>query len=53
MPETNNNNEHTSVYYLAKKYYPDMWSKDRLRALVRANKLSLEEYKELTNEEFL
>ncbi len=36
-----------NVYELAKKYYPDLWSDARLRALVEAGKLTEEEYKEI------
>lgn len=36
-----------NVYELAKKYYPDLWSKARLSALVKAGKLTEEEYKEI------
>lgn len=39
-----------SVYELAKKYYPELWGKDRLIALVEAGKLTEEEYKEITGE---
>ena len=32
-----------TVYELAKKYYPQLWSKERIEALVRAGKLTEEE----------
>lgn len=32
---------------MAKKYYPDLWSKDRLIALVNAGKLTGDEYIEI------
>lgn len=37
-----------SVYELAKKYYPTLWSIDRLRALVAAGKLTQEQFDEIT-----
>lgn len=36
-----------SVYELAKKYYPRLWDKARLVALVEAGKLTEAEYQEL------
>jgi len=36
-----------SVYELAKKYYPRLWDKSRLEALVRAGRLTEEEAKEI------
>lgn len=39
-----------SVYELAKKYYPRLWDKSRLDALVQAGRLTEEEYKEITGE---
>ena len=33
---------------LAKFYYPTLWSKERLKALVSAGKLSKEDYAEIT-----
>lgn len=41
-----------SPFEMAKRYYPVLWSKDRLEALVRAKKLTPEEYKQITGEEF-
>lgn len=40
-----------SVYELAKKYYPRLWDKSRLRALVAAGRLTEEKYKKITGEE--
>lgn len=40
-----------SVYELAKKYYPRLWGKDRLMALVAAGRLTQQEYLEITGEE--
>ena len=40
-----------NVYELAKKYYPALWPKDRIEALVRAGKLTEEEAKEGTGED--
>ena len=37
-----------SVFEMAKKYYPKMWDIDRLNALLKAGKLTEEEYKEIT-----
>ena len=37
-----------TVYEMAKKYYPRLWSIERVEALYKAGKLSEEEYKELT-----
>lgn len=39
-----------SVYELAKKYYPRLWDKPRLEALVQAGRLTAEEMAELTGE---
>lgn len=39
----------TSTYELAKQYYPRLWSKDRLKALLSAGKLTEMEYYELVN----
>ena len=36
-----------SVYELAKKYYPRLWDKARLVALVEAGKLTEAEYQKL------
>ena len=41
-----------SVYEMAKQYYPKLWDKKRLIALVKANKLTKEEYKEITGEAY-
>lgn len=40
------------VKELAKKYYPDLWDIDRIKALVKAGKLTKEEYKEVTGETY-
>ncbi len=39
-----------AVFEMAKKYYPRLWGKDRLAALVAAGKLTAEQYKEITSE---
>lgn len=39
-----------SVFDLAKKYYPRLWSRERLEALVRAGKLTGEQIREITRE---
>ena len=36
-----------TVYEMAKQYYPRLWGKDRLEALVRAGKLTAEEMAEI------
>ena len=36
-----------SVYELAKKYYPRLWDRERLEALLAAGKLTQEEYDSL------
>ena len=41
-----------NVFEMAKKYYPKLWSKERLKALVKAGKLTEEEYTSLTGEEY-
>lgn len=40
-----------TVYEMAKQYYPRLWSKARLNALLTAGKLTQKEYNELVNEE--
>ena len=40
-----------TAYEMAKKYYPRLWSKERLLALVQAEKLTEAEYKEITGDE--
>ncbi len=40
-----------SVVELAKKYYPQLWDKARLDALVKAGRLTEAEYEEITGEE--
>lgn len=37
-----------AVFDLAKKYYPQYWSKERLDVLLAKKKLTQEEYDELT-----
>lgn len=41
-----------TVFELAKKYYPRLWGKERLASLVEANKLTAEQYEELTGEAY-
>ena len=41
-----------TVKEMAEKYYPNLWSIDRLKALVVAGKLSEEDFKEITGEEY-
>lgn len=39
------------VYEMAKKYYPRLWSKERIDALYEAGKLTEEEYKSIIAED--
>lgn len=41
-----------TVFEMAKKYYPKLWDKKRLIALVKAGKLTAEEYKEITGDDY-
>ena len=36
-----------SVYELAQKYYPRLWDRERLKALLAAGRLSQEEFDQL------
>lgn len=40
------------AFELAKKYYPEYWGEDRLNNLVRLNKLTAEQYKEITGKDY-
>lgn len=40
-----------SVYEMAKKYYPKLWSRERLRRLVEAGRLTEAQYREIVGEE--
>lgn len=40
-----------SVYEMAIKYYPFLWSIDRLRMLVENKKLSAEEFEKITGKQ--
>jgi len=42
-----------NVYELVKKYYPVLWPIERLKALVAANKLTAEQYKEITGDDYV
>ena len=42
-----------TVYEMAVKYYPRLWDKDRLLALVQAGKLSEGQYHDITGEEYM
>ena len=37
-----------TVYELSKKYYPHLWSAERIEALYKAGKLTKEEYEKQT-----
>ena len=41
-----------AVKNLAEKYYPAMWDKERLVALVEAGKLTIAEYEAVTGEKY-
>lgn len=40
-----------SVYELAQKYYPRLWDRERLEALLAAGRLSQEEFDQLVGRE--
>lgn len=40
-----------SVYDLARKYYPRLWDRERLEALLAAGRLSQEEFDQLVETE--
>lgn len=40
-----------SVYELAQKYYPRLWDRERLEALLAAGRLSQEEFDRLVDRE--
>lgn len=40
-----------SVLNLARRYYPRLWDKSRLEALVENGKLTAEEYREIVGDE--
>lgn len=42
-----------TVYEMAKRYYPRLWDKSRIAALVTAGKLTAEEYEEITGEKYV
>ena len=42
-----------TAFEMAQKYYPVLWSKERLRALVDFDKLTPEEYKTITGETYV
>lgn len=42
----------SKAYKLAKKYYPGLWNKAKLRELVEADLLTAEEFEELTGEPY-
>lgn len=39
-----------TTYEMARRYYPRLWDKQRLEALVLAGRLTAEEYKDITGE---
>jgi len=40
-----------TVFELANRYYPRLWDRSRLEALVQAGRLTEEEFREITGEE--
>ena len=44
---------HSPIFEKAKRYYDEsLWKKSYIRALTKAGKLTLEEYLEITGEEY-
>lgn len=41
-----------TAFEMAQKYYPKLWNIERLRALVAADKLTFEEYQQITGERY-
>lgn len=41
-----------STFEMAKKYYPTLWNIDRIKTLVHKGKLTPEQYKEITGENY-
>lgn len=39
-----------TVFEMAKKYYPYLWSKERIDALLQAEKITESEYNDIINE---
>lgn len=39
-----------TVFELAKMYYPKLWNKSRIDALLKAGKITQDEYKEIIGE---
>ena len=39
-----------TVYEMAKEYYPKLWNLERMKSLVKNNKLSTEDYEKITGE---
>lgn len=39
-------------YEMAKDYYPKLWDKERIRTLADFGKITPEQYKEITGEEY-
>lgn len=40
-----------SVFEMARQYYPRLWDKSRLEALVAAGRMTVEEYREIVGPE--
>ena len=41
-----------STFEMAKKYYPTLWNTERIKNLVRKGKLTPEQFKEITGEDY-
>lgn len=41
-----------TVFEMAKNYYPRLWDINRIKQLVEAGKITPEQYKEITGEDF-
>lgn len=44
--------EENKAFELAKQYYPRLWDKTRIEALYKAGKLTKEQYKDITGEDY-
>ena len=42
----------SQIKELAMKYFPKLWNISRIKALVEANKLTAEDFKEITGEDY-
>lgn len=42
-----------NVKEMCEKYYPEFWNIERLKSLVKADKLTADEFKEITGEDYV